>query len=135
MRCPRRSVQAPTGHVLLHRLCLVLLLAATLAALPILTSPDLQAQSFSLEQVLSAGFPTEVVVSSDGTRIAWLFDEEGRRNVWLATGPGTDWKQVIRLTAYQEDDGQELSGLRFTPDVVFLIVSVKAGEHVEATFG
>jgi len=134
MRCPRRSVQAPTGHVLLHRLCLVLLLAATLAALPILTSPDLQAQSFSLEQVLSAGFPTEVVVSSDGTRIAWLFDEEGRRNVWLATGPGTDWKQVIRLTAYQEDDGQELSGLRFTPDGTRLVYRRGSSRNQDGAF-
>jgi dipeptidyl aminopeptidase/acylaminoacyl peptidase len=71
------------------------------------------AQSFSLEQVLSYGFPTDLVASPVGDRIAWIENREGQRNVMVAEGP--EW-EARRLTGYLEDDGQEMSGLAFTPD-------------------
>ncbi|MFQ5743773.1 MAG: S9 family peptidase [Acidobacteriota bacterium] len=71
------------------------------------------AQPFTLEQVLSYSFPTGLVTAPTGQRIAWMADTEGRRNVWVAEAP--DWR-ARRLTHYMEDDGQELSGLAFTPD-------------------
>ncbi|HWY42454.1 MAG TPA: prolyl oligopeptidase family serine peptidase [Candidatus Sulfotelmatobacter sp.] len=71
-----------------------------------------QAQErFTLEQVLSAPFPADLVASKTGNRIAWTLDEQGKRNVWVAEGP--EFK-ARRLTSYLEDDGQELSSLSFS---------------------
>ena len=84
-----------------------------LALLLIGVSPAVaQQQPFTLEQVLSAPFPTALVSSPTGP-VAWVFNDRGRRNVWVAEPPG--W-QARQLTTYADDDGQELSSLQFTPD-------------------
>ena len=65
-------------------------LCGGLLATLLLLIPDLQpahAQSFTLEQVLSFGFPSDLTASPDGNRIAWLENREGLRNVWVAQGP------------------------------------------------
>src|SRR6266536_109013 len=70
---------------------------------------------FTLEQVMSSSFPSELVASKNGSRIAWVFDAKGVRNVWLADGP--DFARTARpLTAYRTDDGQPIASLRLTPD-------------------
>ena len=86
-----------------------MLLVATLFA-----AAGVRAQEkFTLEQVLSAPFPSNLTAAKSGNRLAWTFDEQGKRNVWVAEGP--DFK-ARRLTSYLEDDGQELSSLRFSDD-------------------
>jgi dipeptidyl aminopeptidase/acylaminoacyl peptidase len=67
---------------------------------------------FTLEQVLSAPFPTDLTAAPDGAAVAWVFNDRGARNIWIAQAP--DYKG-IRLTDYREDDGQEISNLAFTP--------------------
>jgi len=55
------------------------------------------------------------VASKNGSRIAWVFDAKGVRNVWLADGP--DFVHTARpLTHYKTDDGQPIASLRLTPD-------------------
>lgn len=68
---------------------------------------------FSIEQVLSAPFPSELVASPKGSRIAWAFNDRGRRDVWVAEGP--EFK-ARRLTRYDGDEGQEVTRLAFTHD-------------------
>jgi len=68
---------------------------------------------FTLEQVLSAPFPSDLTAAKVGNRVAWTFDQQGKRNIWVAEGPGFTARQ---LTKYNEDDGQELSELRFSSD-------------------
>ncbi len=70
-----------------------------------------RAQSFTLEQVTSSPFPSELTVSKRGDKVAWAFDAEGKRNVWIAEGPSWASRQ---LTHYENDDGQELSDLVFS---------------------
>jgi dipeptidyl aminopeptidase/acylaminoacyl peptidase len=71
--------------------------------------------SFTLEQVMSSSFPSELVTTKNGSRIAWVFDAKGVRNVWLADGP--DFARTARpLTHYTTDDGQPIASLRLTPD-------------------
>jgi dipeptidyl aminopeptidase/acylaminoacyl peptidase len=70
-------------------------------------------QSVTLEQIMSAPFPTALTASPSGEKVAWAFNHQGRRNVWMAEAPGYGPKQV---TNYSQDDGQELSGLTFSPD-------------------
>src|SRR2546428_11821157 len=72
-----------------------------------------QNNGFTLEQVLSSPFPSDLVAAPEGERIAWVFNAEGKRNVWVAEGP--DFK-ARQLTQYNEDDGQELTDLSFTRD-------------------
>src|SRR5437667_7017794 len=76
--------------------------------------PQANAQKpFTLEQVLSAPFPSDLTAAKKSNRIAWILDQEGRRNIWGAEGPGFAARQI---TKYSEDDGQELSGLSFSAD-------------------
>lgn len=67
----------------------------------------------TIEQIMSAPFATGLVASPTGQKVAWVFNERGARNVWVAEGPAFAGR---RLTAFQGDNGQEIGGLRFTPD-------------------
>ena len=70
------------------------------------------AQSFSLEQVMSSPFPSDLVTSKRGDKLAWAFDAEGKRNIWIAEAPAYAARQ---LTHYDKDDGGELTELVFAP--------------------
>src|SRR5437667_2319317 len=89
----------------------LLLLPLAIALLVVVTG-RIDAQSFTLEQVTSSPFPSDLTVSKRGDKIAWAFDAEGKRNIWIAEAPAFAARQ---LTHYDNDDGQELSGLVFSP--------------------
>lgn len=100
----------------------VVLAASALAGRP----SGLAAQGaapFGVEQILSAPFPSELVAAPSGARVAWVFDDRGVRNVWVADGPAFAGR---RLTTYQHDDGQEITGLAFSPDGA-AVVYVRGG--------
>src|SRR5580658_9480644 len=84
----------------------------------------LSAKTFTLEQVLSAPFPSEITAAPGGTAVAWLLNERGARNVWYAAAPNFQGK---RLTSWTEDDGQDLGQLHFTADGKSLIF-VRGGD-------
>jgi len=88
---------------------LILLLAGILFSLAAVA----KAQNFTLEQVMSSPFPSDLIVSKRGDKLAWAFDAEGKRNIWVAEGPAFTARQVTRST---EDDGQELTDLVFSPN-------------------
>lgn len=67
----------------------------------------------TIDQIMSAPFATGLVASPGGQAVAWVFNERGARNIWVAEGPAFTGR---RLTAFEGDNGQEVSGLRFTPD-------------------
>ena len=68
---------------------------------------------FTLDQVMSAPFPSAPVVSLAGGKVAWVYNARGVRNIWVAEPPAYRGHSV---TAYTEDDGQEISELQWTPD-------------------
>ena len=68
---------------------------------------------FSLEQVLSSPFPSDLIASPQGDKLAWVFDAEGKRNIWIAEAPSFKGRQ---LTHYDKDDGQEITEPEFSPD-------------------
>ena len=86
---------------------------------------------FTIEQVKSYPFPTELAAAPTGSRIAWALDERGRRNLWAAEGP--DFRPR-RLTAYDQDDGQELTGVQLTRDGG-RVVYVRGGDHGSNWYG
>ena len=81
-------------------------------------------QPFTIADILSAPFPSELVASPDGRAVAWIGDEQGQRNVWLAEAPAF---RARRLTRWLADDGQELSELTWTVDGRALLV-VRGGD-------
>lgn len=80
---------------------------------------------FSLQSIKSAPFPGELTAAPTGSRIAWVFNENGRRNIWVAEPP--EW-QAKKITAYNTDDGQEITSLSFTHDGSRLVY-VRGGDH------
>src|SRR5215470_9784811 len=71
------------------------------------------AEAFTIEQVLSAPFPYGLTSASHAPRMAWVFDNKGERNIWVAEAPDFVPRQV---THYKGDDGQPIAGVRLTQD-------------------
>jgi dipeptidyl aminopeptidase/acylaminoacyl peptidase len=94
-----------------HRKSFIVALFVVLL-LSLFSSPRTTAQTFTLEQVMSSPFPSELTVSKRGDKVAWAFDAEGKRNVWIAEAPGFAARQ---LTRYDSDEGQELTDVVFSP--------------------
>src|SRR5215468_1721744 len=78
----------------------------------------------TLEQVLAAPFPSDLTESPAGGFVAWVANARGARNVWVA-GPSD--RKGRAVTAYPEDDGQEIKDLEFTPDGLE-VVFVRGGD-------
>lgn len=68
------------------------------------------AQSFTLDQAMSAPFSSELIAR--GNTAVWLQAEKGRRNIYSVSGP---------LTSYTEDDGQEIGQMQITHDGRFVV--------------
>ena len=68
---------------------------------------------FTLEEILSAPFPSGMTASADGSRVAWVFDERGARNVWAARAPEFEGR---RLTSFEGDDGTTIHSLALSRD-------------------
>jgi hypothetical protein len=103
-------------------------LVARLAfVLMIVVGAPLSAQqgSFTMAQVRSYPFPNELSAAATGSRIAWALNEQGRRNIWVAEAP--DWTPR-KLTAYDTDQGQELTSVQLTADGG-TVVYVRGGDH------
>ncbi len=81
--------------------------------------------SFTLEQIRSYSYPEELTSAPTGSRIAWVFNRRGVRNIWAAEGP--DFKPRA-ITDYRADDGQELTNLSISPDGR-TVVYVRGGDH------
>ncbi|HWN98801.1 MAG TPA: prolyl oligopeptidase family serine peptidase [Blastocatellia bacterium] len=79
----------------------------------LLSAQAISAQSFSLEQVLSSPFPSDLIASKSGDKLGWVFDHLGKRNLWVAEAPAFKGRQ---LTRYDKDDGQEITEPVFSPD-------------------
>lgn len=67
----------------------------------------------NIETYLSVPFPSNLTGSTDGKTIAWVFNNKGERNIFLATAPSYSTKQI---TDYKGDEGIDINSLNFTPD-------------------
>jgi dipeptidyl aminopeptidase/acylaminoacyl peptidase len=97
-----------------HSLGLTVLLFPALLASPTSLYAFPAEPSFTLEQVMSAPFVSELTAAPAGARVAWIANDQGRRNIWVARlGAHPDAQQI---THYNEDDGEEISGLAWSAD-------------------
>ena len=96
-------------------------LLVVLILILILGSPSpTRAQSFTIDDVLSPGFPLSLVSAKAADRIAWIEFERGMRNLYTAATPDFT---PLRLTDYMDDDGHDMSQVQISDDgsvVVFI---------------
>ena len=67
----------------------------------------------SIEDFLSVPYPTSLTASADGKTIAWVFNDKGSRNIYVAPSPSFVAKKI---TNYTGDDGMDIGNLQFSPD-------------------
>ncbi len=81
---------------------------------------------FTIQKIMSAPFPSELVAAPVKNRFAWVFYTEDKRNIWVAE-PTKDGKGYAarQVTHYANDDGQDVGEPRWTPD----------GESIVYTYG
>jgi len=75
----------------------------------ILITTSLFAQ-FTIQDILSAPFASELVVAKQSEQVAWVVNASGVRNIWMTNGKNI---QAQQLTDFQEDDGQAINNLIF----------------------
>lgn len=91
----------------------------------LINSNPVFSQTLKLEDIRNYPFPTSLNTSTKNSRITWAFDEQGKRNVYVAEGPTF---KARKLTNYNTDDGQEISSLSISADGSW-IVYVRGGDH------
>jgi dipeptidyl aminopeptidase/acylaminoacyl peptidase len=87
--------------------------------------------SVTLEELMSAPFPDNLTAAKTANRVAWTFNQEGKRNIWVAEGPSF---AARRLTSYLEDDGQPLSELSFSDDGKTIVYVRGEGKNAAGQF-
>jgi dipeptidyl aminopeptidase/acylaminoacyl peptidase len=95
---------------------------AAAALFAILLAAAAHAQRLTIEDLLSAPFNSQLIAAAN--RVAWVANDHGARNLWMAEGP--DWKGR-QLTSYAGDNGVEIGDAEFTPDGEQLIY-VRGGD-------
>jgi len=109
----------------LHGFMLTALFVTGAALAPPPAAAAAPQSGFTLEQVLSYPFPLDLTSSQHSDRIAWVIDQNGVRNVWVAKAPDFKPHQVTRFT---QDDGQEITQLTFSSSGDALVF-VHGGDH------
>lgn len=100
------------------------------AAALLLAAPAAIAQQtrLSIEQISSAPYPFDMVAAPAGGAVAWIFNERGARNLWIAE-PISGGRYAARaITRNTADNGVDLSDLRFA-DGGRALVYVRGGDN------
>jgi len=118
MRVKRLGVSAISGLIAVTSLTVLLSRAHA-------NNPWAIQNSFTVDQIKSYPFPNELTAATTGSRIAWAFNEQGARNIWVAEGPEF---RARKLTSYDKDDGQELTTVSISADGKY-VVYVRGGDH------
>jgi dipeptidyl aminopeptidase/acylaminoacyl peptidase len=85
-----------------------------------------EAQSFTLEEILSSPFPADLVAAPNPGKVgafAWTQNDRGLRSLWVAQAPDYRGRAIFRD---DKDEGQELTQPRFGPGATH-IVFVRGG--------
>lgn len=101
--------------------------AVCTAAVASLTCISASSQGFTIDEALSAPFASGLVGSPQTGCFAWAEDQQGRRNLWIAKPDRSGNFESKQLTSYDQDDGQEIYQIRWTPDAEHLVY-VRGGD-------
>ena len=111
---------------LLRSMCVLAMWCGLLGAGRVLAQ-----QGFTIEQMLSAPYPENLVAAKTGSRIAWTVNQQGKRNVYVAEGPTFAARQA---TQYNEDEGGELSEVGFSDDGNWICYVRGEGKNVSGEY-
>jgi len=75
---------------------------------------------FTLRQVMSAPFNSELTAAPARDAFAWVADAEGKRNIWVAERSGSGYT-ARQITDYTQDDGQQIDDLAWSPDAQWIL--------------
>jgi dipeptidyl aminopeptidase/acylaminoacyl peptidase len=88
--------------------------AAACAALFMTQAAGAHPPAFTLNDVMQAPFPYDMVAAPTGAAVAWVFDAKGCRNIWVADP--SHGAKARQITPYTEDDGFDIGELAWAPD-------------------
>ena len=76
-------------------------------------------KSLTIEQLMSAPFPSAMTAAPSGGHVAWVQNAAGVRNIWVAMAP--DYAAAKAITSYKNDDGLEISSLAWTAEASAIV--------------
>jgi dipeptidyl aminopeptidase/acylaminoacyl peptidase len=88
-------------------------------------APAPRGAPFTLADVRAYPYANELVAAARAPRVAWMFNAEGRRNLWTASAP--DWRGR-QVTQFLQDDGQEVTSVSLAADGRHAVL-VRGGDH------
>jgi dipeptidyl aminopeptidase/acylaminoacyl peptidase len=88
--------------------------AAACAGLFMTQAAGAHPAAFTLNDVMRAPFPNDMVAAPTGAAVAWVFDVEGCRNIWVADP--SHGAKARQITPYTEDNGFDIHELAWSPD-------------------
>jgi len=88
--------------------------AAACAALFMTQAAGAHPAAFTLNDVMQAPFPYDMVAAPMGAAVAWVFDAKGCRNIWVADP--SHGAKARQITPYTECDGFNIGDLAWSPD-------------------
>ena len=106
----------PISHRSQHRYVTALQRLALIASVASAGSVAAQAPAFSIDDALSAPFPSGLVASPAGAKVAWIFDAQGSRNIWIAEPAANGSFASRQLTRYTGDIGVEIGSMAWSSD-------------------
>jgi dipeptidyl aminopeptidase/acylaminoacyl peptidase len=97
------------------------------AAIALAGTAEAQKPSFTIDAALTAAFPSGLTAAPAGGRIAWIFDAEGSRNIWVAEPSANGSFTSRQLTRFPGDLGVEIEEPVWSSDGQTLVF-VRGGE-------
>ncbi|HEX4266543.1 MAG TPA: prolyl oligopeptidase family serine peptidase [Steroidobacteraceae bacterium] len=89
---------------------------SVMASAAAMAAANQAAPPLSIAQIASAPFPYDLTASPIDGAVAWVYNERGARNVWVAQPGSHGGYSARRLTPYSVDDGNVISNLAWNGD-------------------
>jgi dipeptidyl aminopeptidase/acylaminoacyl peptidase len=83
--------------------------------------------AFTLNDVMQAPFPSDMLAAPTGAAVAWVFNAKGCHNIWVADA--SRGAKARQITPYTEDDGFDIGELAWSPDTK--LIAFIRGESLE----
>lgn len=87
---------------------------AVLGMTAMLAGAQTHPATYTLNDVMQAPFPHDMVAAPTGAAVAWVFNAKGCSNIWVADP--SHGAKARQITPYTKDDGFDIGELAWSPD-------------------